>query len=254
MLLSHHPVLHPFRPFAYRSSPFHHFRIPKRIHTPRQSLGRHSSTTSGTEPPPKSSSQARLSKFISRTPQFLQPWIAPILNAPVSHVTSFLVLHELTAIVPLFGLAFLFHTTGWLPGWFAEGEWLVKGTQKLGAYARRKGWVTEAQEKKAEGLAQAGRAEDVEYGQNGRLKSTWRSWRRSRETNSENRPLKARLGTMLGTTENATRLLVEFSTAYAIVKVLFPVRIIASAWATPWFARCTVMPITNLARRILTGR
>ena len=33
------------------------------------------------------------------------------------------------------------------------------------------------------------------------------------------------------------RILVEVATAYAITKVLLPVRVIASVWATPWFAR-----------------
>ncbi|KAG9233926.1 hypothetical protein BJ875DRAFT_341034, partial [Amylocarpus encephaloides] len=34
-----------------------------------------------------------------------------------------------------------------------------------------------------------------------------------------------------------TRILVEVATAYGITKVLLPVRVILSVWATPWFAR-----------------
>jgi hypothetical protein len=33
----------------------------------------------------------------------------------VTHVVSFLILHEITAVVPLVGLAGLFHWTGWIP-------------------------------------------------------------------------------------------------------------------------------------------
>lgn len=37
--------------------------------------------------------------------------------------------------------------------------------------------------------------------------------------------------------EKGSRILVEVATAYAITKVLLPVRIIFSVWATPWTAR-----------------
>lgn len=33
----------------------------------------------------------------------------------MTHVVSFLILHEITAVVPLVGLAGLFHWTGWVP-------------------------------------------------------------------------------------------------------------------------------------------
>ena len=36
---------------------------------------------------------------------------------------------------------------------------------------------------------------------------------------------------------SGTRVVLEVATAYAITKVLLPVRIIGSVWATPWFAR-----------------
>lgn len=37
--------------------------------------------------------------------------------------------------------------------------------------------------------------------------------------------------------EAGTRILVEVATAYAITKVLLPVRIVVSVWAAPWFAK-----------------
>lgn len=49
------------------------------------------------------------------------------------------------------------------------------------------------------------------------------------------------------------RLVLEFATAYAITKALLPVRLAASVWATPWFARTVLAQTTRLARR-LVGR
>jgi len=42
----------------------------------------------------------------------------------------------------------------------------------------------------------------------------------------------------------------RFATAYAITKALLPFRLILSVWATPWFARISVIPFTNVVRRI----
>ena len=42
----------------------------------------------------------------------------------------------------------------------------------------------------------------------------------------------------------------RFATAYAITKALLPLRLILSVWATPWFARISVIPFTNIVRRI----
>jgi len=50
--------------------------------------------------------------------------------------------------------------------------------------------------------------------------------------------------------EGGVRIVVEFATAYAITKALLPLRLILSVWATPWFARISVIPFTNVVRRI----
>ncbi|KAJ5223733.1 hypothetical protein N7468_008275 [Penicillium chermesinum] len=47
------------------------------------------------------------------------------------------------------------------------------------------------------------------------------------------------------------RLVLEFATAYAITKALLPLRVAASVWATPWFARAIVVPISRTARRLV---
>ena len=48
--------------------------------------------------------------------------------------------------------------------------------------------------------------------------------------------------------ESGTRLVVEFATAYAVVKVLLPLRLVVSVWGSPWFARWTVAPFSNMVK------
>lgn len=48
-----------------------------------------------------------------------------------------------------------------------------------------------------------------------------------------------------GRGEKGVRIVVELATAYAITKALLPLRLVGSVWATPWFARWTVLPVTR---------
>lgn len=50
--------------------------------------------------------------------------------------------------------------------------------------------------------------------------------------------------------EGGVKLVVEFATAYAVTKALLPVRLVLSVWATPWFARWTVLPIMGLVKKV----
>lgn len=45
----------------------------------------------------------------------------------------------------------------------------------------------------------------------------------------------------------------RFATAYAITKALLPLRLIFSVWATPWFARVSVIPILNSVKKAFGG-
>ncbi|KAI4258247.1 MAG: hypothetical protein LQ352_001300 [Teloschistes flavicans] len=54
--------------------------------------------------------------------------------------------------------------------------------------------------------------------------------------------------------EGGLRIVVEFATAWAVVKALLPARLILSVWATPWFARIAIVPSTNLFKRLLSKR
>jgi len=166
-------------------------------------------------------------RLISHTPKFLRPTLSALHNAPITHITAFLLLHEITAIIPLFALAGAFHYYHWLPPYLTEGAWVVAGVEKFGRYFKRKGWIGEGQEIEAEWEARQGvNVADLEKSKG--LK--W--WNRG---------------------EGGMRWVIEFATAYAVVKALLPLRIVISVWGAPWFARWTVVPIGN-AVKLLFGR
>lgn len=229
-------------------------RKPTSFHALPQAIRRRLISSSEPTPSGKSSPESRFSRLVSRSPKFLQPWLAPIVNAPASHIVSFIVLHELTAVIPVAGLAAVFHTTGWLPSWFGEGKWVKEGLEKYGRYARKKGWVTDVQEKRAEQAVESERIGSEDSAQNRSWKGKLKSWRENRKTQETKESMKSRLGRVLGNTEVVTRWLVELSTAYAVVKILFYPRIALCAWATPWFARWAVVPLTNRLGRGTLGR
>ncbi|KZF20316.1 hypothetical protein L228DRAFT_249983 [Xylona heveae TC161] len=154
--------------------------------------------------------KSRVDRLFSRFPRFLHKYIDPLRSAPVSHITSFLILHELTAIVPLVGLAATFHYTNYLPPYVSEGKWVSDGVEKFGGYFRKKGWLGDV-------------------GDDGKRTFRDRWWGRG---------------------EGGVRIVVEVATAYAITKALLPIRLIISASATPWFARIAVLPITTRFSKI----
>ncbi|KAI2294925.1 hypothetical protein LOZ06_006377, partial [Ophidiomyces ophidiicola] len=140
--------------------------------------------------------------------------------APIAHITSFLILHEITAVVPLFGLVGVFHYGGWLPTLGNQGEAnnaFDEGVNKFSRWLRKKGWVKNdipMQKATDDGVGES--AADL-------------------DPNSR----------------QGVRLILEFATAYAITKALLPLRIVASLGATPWFARCVLGPIGRNVPRIL---
>lgn len=92
------------------------------------------STASPAPNPPQVTSSVE--RIASKLPKRLQPYASRFLNRPVSHLTAFLLLHEITAIGPLGGLFWLFHTTQWSPPGI-PGEWINGGIQKFGNYVCR---------------------------------------------------------------------------------------------------------------------
>lgn len=87
--------------------------------------------------------RSRVVRITSRLPRFLQRYTTPLVTAPLTHISAFLLLHELTAVVPLFGLAATFHYTQWMPPFISEGKWVSDGVEKFGNYFRKKGWLGE---------------------------------------------------------------------------------------------------------------
>ena len=85
--------------------------------------------------------QRLLRRVHARVPLFLHPYTEKLVNAPVTHLTSFLILHEITAIVPLLGLTAFFHYSNWLPKSVGEWKWASDGVDKYGHYLKKKGWL-----------------------------------------------------------------------------------------------------------------
>jgi hypothetical protein len=187
--------------------------------TPKPADGANSTATT---------SNPTYTRLLSRTPKLLRPTVAALHNAPVTHITAFLLLHELTAVVPLFGLAGAFHYYHWLPPYFTEGAWVVAGVEKFGRYFRRKGWIDVGEEVEVERRSKDG--EDLTH-----IETTEGSkwWNRG---------------------EGSMRWVVEFATAYAVVKALLPLRIVVSVWGAPWFARWTIIPVSKALKKLFSTK
>ena len=109
---------------------------------------RHSFSTKPDDVKPETSqkARARIERITSRLPKFLRGYTTPLLNAPLTHISAFLLLHELTAVVPLFALAGTFHYAQWLPSFLGEGKWVADGVDKFGRYFSKKGWLEKERE------------------------------------------------------------------------------------------------------------
>ena len=152
----------------------------------------------------------------------MQRYTSRLKDAPVSHVAAFLILHELTAIVPVLGLFGLFHylaDNNPVLTYMVEnyGEQVEGGVARFERYFRKKGWLSDGERAAIE-------TEDT-------------------PTNAEPVPESAAsaaetpAASVLARWPDARyRIVVEVGLAYAITKLLLPVRIAASLSATPWFA------------------
>lgn len=196
----------------------------------RRATTRFFSTTSPSHqshrPPLPGRLRLRLQALSDRSPRFLRRYINPLLTAPVTHATSFFVLHELTAIIPLFGLAGAFHYFEWVPG---------LGAGRANKDGDGDGDGDEATAAATNSLGERAKGDDLDEGT--RRFSKWlskRGWIGEDEDD----------GAWGG---DSKRLVLEFATAYAITKFFLPLRIIGSVWATPWFARAVV---SRMQRRI----
>ncbi|KAI1005765.1 hypothetical protein K3495_g2451 [Podosphaera aphanis] len=162
----------------------------------------------------------RIQRLINRLPKSFRPYVSGLKSAPISHVASFLILHEITAVVPLVALGLGFHYSGWLPSTWTEGRWMTDGLKKFSAYFGRKGWFGfehVIQEPKITGnVDEREELRGSDHSIETEIKDIKKNW-----------VIK----------ENGMKILVEVATAYAITKCLLPARIILSVWSTPWFAK-----------------
>lgn len=208
------PSYDPIMAFQRPSAFLRQFRLQgARPRPPRRNL------SSPPSPPAQSTpndARSRLRRFNDRLPRFLRAYTTPLLGAPITHVSSFLILHEITAVLPLFGLVAAFHYGAWMPdltSGFGDSNAFDEGAARFGRWLRKKGWVEES---------------DVSIVADHEV------------TGVEHR----------GKERTGVRLVLEFATAYAITKALLPLRLAASVWATPWFARTIVTPTTDIAKRL----
>ncbi|KAG6302502.1 hypothetical protein E4U09_002768 [Claviceps aff. purpurea] len=164
----------------------------------------------------QSSQASRIDRITARLPRRLQKYTIGLRSAPVSHIVSFMILHELTAIVPLFVLFALFHYTTFVPVAYVSehfGTYVQSGITRFEKYFSRKGWF-------------GFRPEDVERDQADGV-DVLESW---------------------DSGDDKYRILAEVALAYAVTKALLPVRIVYSVWATPWFAGVLFKLRTSLTR------
>ncbi|KAH3689010.1 hypothetical protein WICPIJ_000009 [Wickerhamomyces pijperi] len=135
-------------------------------------------------------------KIIQSLPKPLQKYAQKLSTSPVSHITSFLILHELSAIIPFIALWYVFHEFQFLPTSLEIPLWVVTQGEKFA--------------KAVIGESTLNGFDLVER----------------------------------------SKLLVEGASAYGVVKVLLPIRILGSVLCTPWFARVIVEPLFNFMKWI----
>ncbi|KAF7621692.1 hypothetical protein F9C07_2283723 [Aspergillus flavus] len=203
--------------FRCQSALFHQNRLSSYL----KYLSRRQFYSSPASSTPKDST-SRLRKLNDRLPSFLRAYTTPLLGAPGTHITSFLILHEITAIVPLFGLVTAFHYGNWLPD-LTSSSAFEEGTRRFGRWLRKKGWVEDVDMDAIEVVGSVNSYDPVRNDQ------------------------------MAESDRKGVRLVLEFATAYAVTKALLPLRIAASVWATPWFARVILVP-TGKGLKKLLGR
>jgi hypothetical protein len=205
-----------------------------RAQLPRASFPKRFSSTGPKPSAPSSASShtasavnqtSRIDKILSRLPPSLQKYTTNLRSAPVSHVVAFLLLHEITAVLPLLGLFGLFHYySDHVPlGWMLDryGGYVREGAARFERYFRRKGWF---------GFGAAG--EDLNDGGRGA---------RDNNTATGAQGQDAKEAVMERWQADAKyRVVLEIAVAWAATKALLPIRIVASLWATPWFARVLV--------------
>ncbi|KAI0123930.1 hypothetical protein BJ170DRAFT_686310 [Xylariales sp. AK1849] len=217
-------------------------------------------TTANASIPPKT--QTRVDGILRRTQRFLpKRFHGPLQNfraAPYSHIISFLLIHEITAILPIFALVSLFQYYDIVPVEYVFGPWAgfaQAGAAKFLNYFKRKGWFGLGDEGAREGemrfegdlKREAGKEVDKK---NNRILGWFRKGRKEEGEDDEaveqakSKTRKAvdlvREKVTLRNTESGYKIGVQLVAAYAITKVLLIPRIAFSIWVTPSVARAMI--------------
>ena len=113
-----------------------------------------------------------------------------------------------------------------------EGSYFSEGVSKFGRYFARKGWFGFSKEAIEISDKQSAPAETGKQSASAEVEELERRW---------------------NVGEASSRILIEVATAYAITKILLPVRIIFSVWATPWTARVFIGKVFGRAQKSATA-
>ncbi|KAI1376612.1 hypothetical protein F4677DRAFT_459756 [Hypoxylon crocopeplum] len=236
-----------------------------RVHNPQPPRNCRLQSTKPPQPSPAAEARkaqradAILTRASRWVPARLRPYLARLRSAPLSHVAAFLVLHEITAIAPLFGLAWTFHRLDWVPTAWVAGPWAAwaeEGLRRYMRYFRRKGWfgLSEGEEgEDGEERLEVRLREEVEKEKEREGKGWFGGWRRRDDgvpRGSDGDALgdggeskkaavwhKVKKAVTVDNTEKGYKIGIQIAAAYAITKMLLVPRIALSLWATPWLAR-----------------
>ncbi|KAF6837179.1 hypothetical protein CPLU01_03291 [Colletotrichum plurivorum] len=189
--------------------------LSRRLLPATRPLLRRNTPRTTSRPSSTSTKPTAATRILDRLPARFQRYTSGLRRAPVSHVVSFLILHEITAVVPLLGLFGLFHYTNFLPLEYVTEHWaeyVRDGVGKAERYFSRKGWFGFGAEDRGSMTGELEAGEDK--GQTERTQDLLERWQK----------------------DGKYKIVVEVAIAWGITKALLPARILVSVWATPWFA------------------
>ncbi|KAI1310165.1 hypothetical protein F5Y03DRAFT_347148 [Xylaria venustula] len=266
--------------------------IPRLAHIKPRARIRNSRFQSTDSKPPSSPSPSpspseaqqkthRVSRILTSASRFLPKRLRSSLqnlrSAPLSHVGAFLVLHEITAILPIFGLTYAFYALDWVPTSWVLGPfaaWAEDGLKKYVPYFRKKHWFGLGSEDKTGRGAHGGEEaleselrEEVKREQERESREGKGSWfdffsrkrevdastgnptstapsGQSTEAGEKKRAVavwqKVKHAATVDNTEKGYKIGIQIAAAYTITKFLLVPRIALSLWLTPWLARSFV--------------
>ncbi|KAI1438228.1 hypothetical protein GGR50DRAFT_482881 [Xylaria sp. CBS 124048] len=213
-------------------------RVPKR-QSPHRFQIRFQSNQS-----PSDSTANRISRILTSTSRFLpkrlQNSLQNLRSAPLSHVSAFLVLHEITAIVPVLGLTYAFYVLDFVPTGWGLGAKRKDGQEDTvddGAFLVRKEKGDEAYG--GPNVVVSSSLKGADAAASG-VTSTVLTGEVVDEAMSKTSIAIPQVVKDSGKGEKSGKLsqyAMQMAAAYAITKVLLVPRIALSLWLTPWLAK-----------------